>query len=114
MARAGQRLAAQPGRDRRGCAWIRGEAGIGKTRGAEETEPAAVGESTLRRALALARVQNSRALERRILASPAARSIREAMLAFLTRRETAASTERFRERFRNGWSHRLSSQEDSL
>ena len=37
------------------------------------------GESTLRRALALARFQNSRALERRILASPAARSIREAV-----------------------------------
>ena len=44
-----------------------------------ELEPTADGESTLRRALALARVQNSRALERRILASPAARSIREAM-----------------------------------
>jgi hypothetical protein len=44
-----------------------------------EFEPTLVGESTLRRALALARVQNSRALERRILASPAARSIREAV-----------------------------------
>jgi hypothetical protein len=44
-----------------------------------ELEPTPVGESTLRRALALARAQNSRALERRILASPAARSIREAM-----------------------------------
>ena len=44
-----------------------------------ELEPTPAGESTLRRGLALARVQNSRALERRILASPAARSIREAM-----------------------------------
>ena len=44
-----------------------------------ELEPTPVGESTLRRALALARVQNSRALEQRILASPAARSIREAV-----------------------------------
>jgi hypothetical protein len=44
-----------------------------------ELEPTPVGEATLRRALALARVQNSRALERRILASPAARSIRGAV-----------------------------------
>jgi hypothetical protein len=43
-----------------------------------ELEPTTVGESTLRRALALARAQNSRALERRILASAAAPAIRDA------------------------------------
>jgi hypothetical protein len=45
-----------------------------------ELEPASGREFTLRRALALAGAQNSRGLERRILASPLARSIREAML----------------------------------
>jgi hypothetical protein len=45
-----------------------------------ELEPASTGESTLRRALILARRQNSRALERRILASPAAPAIREPVL----------------------------------
>jgi tetratricopeptide (TPR) repeat protein len=40
-----------------------------------ELEQATAGEATLRRALALARAQNSRALEHRILASPLARSI---------------------------------------
>ena len=45
-----------------------------------ELEPASLGAPPLRRALALARDQHSRALERRILASPAARSIREPVL----------------------------------
>jgi tetratricopeptide (TPR) repeat protein len=45
-----------------------------------ETESAAVRESTLRRALAVAGAQNSRALERRIRASLIARSIREVVL----------------------------------
>jgi hypothetical protein len=44
-----------------------------------ELEPASAGVSALQRALALARTQNSRALERRILASPLARSIGEAV-----------------------------------
>jgi hypothetical protein len=45
-----------------------------------ELEPAAARETTLRRALTLAGAQNSRGLERRILASPIARAIREAVL----------------------------------
>jgi tetratricopeptide (TPR) repeat protein len=45
-----------------------------------ELEPASTGESILRRALVLARRQKSRALERRILASPAAPTIREPVL----------------------------------
>jgi DNA-binding SARP family transcriptional activator len=45
-----------------------------------ELEPASAGEATLRRALTLARAQNSRALERRILASPLARSVPHGVL----------------------------------
>jgi DNA-binding SARP family transcriptional activator len=45
-----------------------------------ELEPASASESTLRRALALARAQNSRGLERRILASQVARSFGEPVL----------------------------------
>jgi DNA-binding SARP family transcriptional activator len=44
-----------------------------------DQEPASHGEPTIRRALGLARAQNSRGLELRILASPIARSIREAV-----------------------------------
>jgi hypothetical protein len=45
-----------------------------------EFEPATAAGATFRRALALARAQNSRALERRILSSPLARSIPHAVL----------------------------------
>ena len=70
-----------------------------------ELEPPPRRDATLRRALELARAQNSRSLERRILASSTARPRSERDAAVLPRLADRSCRERFLERFGNARPH---------